>query len=379
MVVERPAFTIGIEEEYLLVDPESRDLLRDPPDRLMKECEEVLGPQVGHEFLKAQVEVGTKVSATVAEARRDLVLLRRGLRDVAERNGIAYIAASTHPFADWADQQITEKARYRMLAQDLQAVARRLVICGMHVHVGIEDPEMRLDLMNQVTYFLPHILALSTSSPFWHGVETGLKSYRMSVFYSLPRTGAPEQFSSWGEYQRHVDALVGAGLIEDATRLWWDIRPSARYPTIEVRIADISTRVDDGVTVAALFLSLLGMLFRRRLENQRWRSYSRMLVSENTWRAQRYGVEESLADFGKGTLVPFAELTDEIIELVRPDAVAFGCLAEVEHARDLVRDGTSADRQIIAYRTAIDAGASEDEALRAVVDHLIADTLVGLD
>jgi carboxylate-amine ligase len=345
----------------------------------MKQCEEVLGPQVGHEFLRAQVEVGTKVSNTVAEAREDLVMLRRGLRDVAERNGIAYIAASTHPFADWAEQQITDKARYQMLAKDLQAVARRLVICGMHVHVGVEDPEMRLDLMNQVTYFLPHLLALSTSSPFWHGVETGLKSYRMSVFYSLPRTGPPERFTSWGEYERHVAALVNAGLIEDATRLWWDIRPSARYPTIEMRIADISTRVDDGITVAALFLSLLGMLFRRRLDNQRWRSYSNMLVSENTWRAQRYGVEGTLADFGKGTLVPFADLMEEAIELVRPDAEEFGCVAEVARIRDLARDGTSADRQIAAYRAAVDAGASDEEAMRKVVDHLITDTLVGLD
>lgn len=379
MAVERPAFTVGIEEEYLLVDPESRDLLRDPPERLMRECEEVLGPQVGHEFLRAQVEVGTKVCNSIAEARADLVRLRRGLRDVADRNGIAYIAASTHPFADWAEQQVTDKTRYQMLARDLQVVVRRLVICGMHVHVGVADPEMRLDLMNQATYFLPHILALSTSSPFWHGVESGLKSYRMSVFYSLPRTGPPEQFSSWGEYQRHVSALVDAGLIEDATRLWWDIRPSARYPTIEMRIADISTRVEDGITVAAVFLSILGMLFRRRLENQRWRSYSRMLVSENTWRAQRYGVEGTLADFGKGLLVPFAGLVEEMIELVREDAIEFGCLAEVEHARDLVEQGTSADRQIAAFHKARERGASEEEALRAVVDHLIADTLVGLD
>lgn len=378
MVVERPAFTVGIEEEYLLVDRDSRDLLRDPPERLMAECEEVLGPQVGHEFLRAQVEVGTKVSRTIAEARDDLALLRGGLRDVADRNGIAFIAASTHPFARWADQQVTEKARYQMLARDLQVVVRRLVICGMHVHVGIEDPEMRLDLMNQVTYFLPHLLALSTSSPFWNGVETGLKSYRMSVFYSLPRTGPPERFSSWGEYQRHVDALVGAGLIEDATRLWWDIRPSARYPTIEMRIADISTRIDDGITVAAMFLSLLGMLFRRRLGNQRWRSYSNMLVSENTWRAQRYGVEGALADFGKGLLVPFADLVEELIQLVGRDADEFGCRAEVERARDLVREGTSADRQLRVYHEAIEAGADESEALRAVVDHLIVDTLVGL-
>jgi carboxylate-amine ligase len=378
VAIERPAFTIGIEEEYLLVDPETRDLLRDPPDRLMSELEEVLGPQVGHEFLRAQVEVGTKVSKTIADVREDLVMLRRGLQEVVERNGIAYIAASTHPFADWAEQQITDKDRYQMLANDLQVVVRRLVICGMHVHVGIDDPDLRIDLMNQVSYFLPHLLALSTSSPFWHSVDTGLKSYRMSVFYSLPRTGPPEHFSSWSEYERHVGALVDAGLIEDATRLWWDIRPSARYPTIEMRIADINTRVDDGITVAAMFLSLLGMLFRRRQENQRWRTYARMLVQENTWRAQRYGVEGSLADFGKGALVPFSELIDELIELVREDAEEFGCLAEVERARDIVRDGTSADRQRRRYQEALAGGASEHEALQGVVDELIEDTQYGL-
>jgi len=379
MAIQRPAFTVGIEEEYLLVDPETRDLLREPPDSLMKQCEEVLGPQVGHEFLKAQMEVGTKVANSISECRADLVQLRRGLRDVAERNGIAFIAASTHPFADWSDQQITEQARYQMLARDLQVVVRRLVICGMHVHVGIEDPDLRIDLMNQVTYFLPHLLALSTSSPFWHGVETGLKSYRMSVFYSLPRTGLPEHFSSWGEYERHVEALVAAELIDDATRIWWDIRPSARYPTVEMRVADMSTRVDDGIAIAALFLSLLGLLYRRRTQNQRWRSYANMLVSENIWRAQRYGVDGALADFGKGLQVPFVELVDELIDLVREDATEMGCLAEVEHARVLAAKGTSADRQLAAFRAAVESGADEKEALDAVVDHLIEDTLVGLD
>ena len=378
MTIKRPADTIGIEEEYLRVDRETRDLLRDPPERLMKECEEVLGPQVGHEFLKAQVEVGTKVASTVAEAREDLLRLRRGLRDVVDRNGYAYIAASTHPFAEWADQKVTEQNRYQVLARDLQVVVRRLVICGMHVHVGVEDPDLRIDLMNQASYFMPHLLALSTSSPFWHGVETGLKSYRMSVFYSLPRTGPPEHFASWSEYQRHVGVLIDAGLIEDATRLWWDIRPSARYPTIEMRIADINTRVEDGITVAAVFLSLLGMLFRRRLENQRWRTYSRMLVQENVWRAQRYGVEGSLADFGRGELVPFPDLVDEIVELVTEDATEFGCLEEVQHARTLAREGTSADRQLRVFREAIEAGASRREAMEAVVDELIEDTLYGL-
>ena len=378
MAIQRPAFTIGIEEEYLLVDPETRDLLRDPPDRLMAELEEVLGPQVDHEFLRAQVEVGTKVSKTVAEVREDLVRLRRGLQEVVERNGIAYIAASTHPFADWSEQQITDKDRYQMLARDLQVVVRRLVICGMHVHVGIEDPDTRIDLMNQVSYFLTHLLAMTASSPFWHGHRTGLKSYRMSVFRGMPRTGLPPHFNSWGEYQRHVDAVVGAGLIEDATKLWWDVRPSNRYPTLEMRIADICTRVDDGIAVAALYQSLLGMLVQRRLGNQRWRTYENMLVSENVWRAQRYGVDEPLADFGKGELVPYPQLLDEIIELVSPVADELGCLSEVESARGILDRGTSADRQMAAYDGVIEAGGTQEEGLAAVVDLLIEDTVVGL-
>jgi carboxylate-amine ligase len=265
-----------------------------------------------------------------------------------------------------------------MLARDLQVVVRRLVICGMHVHVGIEDPELRLDLMNQVTYFLPHLLAMSTSSPFWHGMETGLKSYRMSVFYSLPRTGLPPQFSSWAEYERHVAVLVDAGLIEDATKLWWDVRPSARYPTIEMRVSDVCTRIDDAATVAALFQSLLAMLFRRRLENQRWRTYADMLVAENTWRAQRYGVEGSLMDFGRGELVPYRDLVEEILGLVREDSIELGCLETAERARQIVAEGTSADRQLATYRSAVAAGEPTNEALQDVVDELIKDTRTGL-
>ena len=378
MAIPRPAFTIGIEEEYLLVDPHTRDLVANPPPKVLEDCEEILGGQVGSEFLRAQIEVGTAVSPDVATARADLVRLRRGVMEVAERHGMNLIAASTHPFAAWDRQQVTDKERYTMLARDLQVVARRLVICGMHVHVGVEDPDLRLDLMNQATYFLPHMLALSTSSPFWHGTKTGLKSYRMSVFYSLPRTGLPEQFSSWGEYQRHVNALVNAGLIEDATKLWWDIRPSARYPTIEMRIADICTRLDDGIAIAAMFQSLLGMLFERRSHNQRWRAYANMLISENIWRAERYGVSESLADFGRGELVPYPELLEELIALVTPAAIDLGCLEYVESTRGIIERGTSADRQIATYEKAVDEGADEIEALAAVVDLLIADTKVGL-
>ena len=378
MAIQHPAFTIGIEEEYLLVDPETRDLVDDPPPEIMREAEAALGLQVTHEFLRAQIEVGTRVGKDLPEAAADLRHLRRAICEIADRHGLKVIAASTHPFAQWSQQQITEKDRYQMLANDLQQVARRLVICGMHVHVGIEDPDMRIDLMNQVSYFLPHLLALTTSSPFWHGHRTGLKSYRMSVFRGMPRTGLPPHFHSWGEYQRHVDAVIGAGLIEEASKLWWDVRPSSRYPTLEMRITDVCTRVEDGIAVAALYVSLLGMLFHRRLENQRWRIYENMLVAENIWRAQRYGFDEPLADFGKGELVPFDTLLEEIIEAVSPAAEELGCLAEVQSARSIIRRGSSADRQLQAYDEVVERGGERDEALAAVVDLLIEDTTFGL-
>lgn len=378
MAVEHPAFTIGIEEEYLLVDPVTRDLVDDPPPEIMREAEAGLGHQVTHEFLRAQIEVGTRVGKNLPDAAADLRHLRSAICEIADRHGLKVIAASTHPFAQWSQQQITEKDRYQMLANDLQQVARRLVICGMHVHVGIEDPDLRIDLMNQVSYFLPHLLALTTSSPFWHGRRTGLKSYRMSVFRGMPRTGLPPHFHSWGEYQRHVDAVTGAGLIEDASKLWWDVRPSSRYPTLEMRITDVCTRVEDGIAVAALYVSLLGMLFHRRLENQRWRIYENMLVAENIWRAQRYGFDEPLADFGKGELIPFATLLEEIIEAVSPAAEELGCLDEVQSARTIIRRGSSADRQLLAYDAVIERGGHTDEALAAVVDLLIEDTIYGL-
>lgn len=378
MAIPEPEFTIGIEEEYLLVDRETRDLVRDPPAAMMRESEQLLEGQVGPEFLRSQIEVGTRVCRNVQEAREDLARLRRAVSEVADAHGMAAIAASTHPFAEWGEQLTTDKERYQLLANDLQVVARRLVICGMHVHVGIGDDDLRIDLMNQVSYFLPHLLALSGSSPFWHGVNTGLKSYRMSVFKSMPRTGLPEMFTSWGEYRRHVNVLVEAGLIEDATKLWWDVRASDRYPTLEMRIADICTSLDDGITVAALYVSLLHMLYRRRRLNQRWRTYADMLVEENVWRAQRYGVRGSLMDFGLGELVPYDELVDELIELVRKDAEALGCMQEVEHAREIVARGTSADRQLAAYQQALESGAGEHEALQAVVDLLVRDTVAGL-
>ncbi|MBV9523237.1 MAG: carboxylate-amine ligase, partial [Alphaproteobacteria bacterium] len=286
-----PPFTIGIEEEYLLVDRTSRDLVDDPPAAMLAECESLLEGQVSPEFLRSQIEVATGVCSGLGEARADLARLRRTVAEVAGRYGMAPIAASTHPFALWGAQKPTQRERYAILHRDLQGVARRLVICGLHVHVGLGDDELRIDLMNQVRYFLPHLLALSTSSPFWRGEDTGLKSYRVSVFDAMPRTGLPDQFESWGEYRRHVDILTQVGLIEDATKLWWDVRPSERFPTLEMRIPDICTRLDDGIAIAALYRCILRMLWRLKRQNQRWRIYARMLINENRWRAQRYGID----------------------------------------------------------------------------------------
>jgi carboxylate-amine ligase len=377
-VIDRPAFTVGIEEEYLVVDRASRELIKDPPPAMWDSLRELLGPQVTPEFLKAQIEVGTKVCAKLSEARDDLAGLRRDLSGVVDGYGAAIIAASTHPFANWMEQETTEQPRYQRLAADYQVVARQLVICGMHVHVGIEDEHLRIDLMNQIRYMLPHLLALSTSSPFWGGTETGLLAYRPVIFQNLPRTGIPEEFESWGEYERTVGILVEAGIIEDPTKLWWDVRPSARYPTLEMRVTDICTRLDDAITVAALYLCLLGYFFRLRRRNQRWRVYSPFLISENMWRAQRYGTDGTLIDFGRGELVPFGDLMEEAIEMVAQDAMEFDVIEQLRHIRDIVKDGTSAHRQLSVYHAAVDGGAGEREALETVVDHLIEDTLFGL-
>jgi carboxylate-amine ligase len=377
--MDRPDFTIGIEEEYLVVDRETRDLIKSPPDSMWNALENILGSQVSPEFLKAQIEVGTRVCSTVAEAREDLARMRRGLSGVVNDYGAAIIASSTHPFANWSEQETTEDPRYMRLASDYQQVARQLVICGMHVHVGIGDPHLRIDLMNQVKYMLPHLLALSTSSPFWAGQPTGLLAYRLVIFQNLPRTGVPEEFASWGEYERTVEVLVNAGLIEDASKLWWDIRPSAKYPTLEMRVSDICTRLEDAMTIAALYQCLLGFLYRLRRDNQRWRTYSPMMIEENLWRAQRYGVDGSLVDFGRGELVAYSDLIEEFIEMLAQDATEFGVREELRHARTIVSEGTSAHRQLATYEMAKSDGAEDREALNQVVDELIADTMYGLD
>ena len=373
-MLKEPSFSVGIEEEYLLVDQATCN-----PPSMMNECQEILKSQVTPEFFQSQIEVGTRVCHTFGEAREELSRLRGGVSEVAQRHGLAIIAASTHPFSTTQSQKHTDKDRYAILARDMQAVARRMVISGMHVHVGIEDDDLRIDLMDQTRYVLPHLLALSTSSPFWEGDNTGLMSYRIAIWNELPRTGLPEHFVSFAEYQRHVDVLVDAGVIEDSSKVWWDIRPSMRFPTLEMRVADICTHLEDGLCIAALYRCWLRMLYRLRVNNQRWRTYANLLLNENRWRAQRYGFEKGLIDYGHGTIIPYAKLLDEMLDHLMEDAEYFGCVNEVKHARTILGQGTSAHWQLKTYQEAVSSGATVQQALKAVVDMLIEQTLHGVE
>lgn len=377
MAEQDPSFSIGIEEEYLLVDRETCDLVQ-APAALMDACKADLEDQVSPEFLQCQIEIGTGVCADVGQARQDLKRLRSAVARHAADHGLAPIAAACHPFSDWKEQHHTDKDRYHDLRRDLGGVARRLLICGMHVHVGIPDPEDRIDVMNQLSYFLPHLLALSASSPFWQGEDTGLASYRLSVFDNLPRTGLPPKLWSWAEFQRSVDAIVELGLIEDASKIWWDLRPSANFPTIETRIFDVSPKIETTLTLAALVQSLARYLWRMKGRNQRWRIYDNFLIAENRWMAQRYGATRGLIDFGKREIVPVAHLVEELIEILSEDAEALGCLAELEGAREIILGGTSAERQRQIYTDAMEADLPQDEALKAVVRSLIAEFHDGL-
>ncbi len=377
-VMKMPSFTLGIEEEYLLVDLDSRDLVREVPKGLMAQCEAEISGQVSPEFLQCQIEVGTRVCNTVKEARTDLAHLRACISNVAGTYNLAPIAASTHPFADWLDQRHTDHKRYHSLVRDLQGVGHRMLICGMHVHVGIEDPDLRIDIANQMPYFLPHFLALSCSSPFWQGRDTGLNSYRLTIFDNLPRTGLPPVFSSWAEYERTISTLIENDLIEDATKIWWDLRPSNRYPTLEMRICDVPTRLDDTIAIAALYVCMVRLLTRLRRDNLSWRRYERFLINENRWRAQRYGCANGLIDFGRDAVVDFDTLLNEMIELVMPDAEALDCVDEVKSTRNILARGNSAFRQRQVFEAAMENQNSLTDALKQVVDMLVADTVAGI-
>lgn len=367
-MLSTPSFTIGIEEEYLLVDADALTLA-EAPDALMDLLQKDLQKQVSPEYLQCQVEVGTRVCATAEEAHDDLRRLRGTVARRAAEFNLVPIAVSCHPSAEWKKQHHTDKERYNDLRIEMADMARRLLICGMHVHVGIDDDALRVDLMAQLCYFLPHLLALSTSSPFWQGHDTGLASYRLGVFDNLPRTGLPPHFGSFGEYERTTGVLIKAGLIEDTSKVWWDLRPSCRFPTLETRICDMSPRLEHTIAIAALVQAITRMLWRLRQQNMRWRVYDRFLISENRWRAQRYGITEGLIDYGKGEVVACAQLLEELIDLVEPDLAVLGTMKQMDVLREIMVTGTSATRQR-AVRAEVDTDDS-DAITRAIVTHLI--------
>ncbi len=376
-MTKQPEFTIGIEEEYLIVDVGTLNLVSRMPPGLMADCAKELGAQVTKEFLQCQIEVGTRVCKTVKELREELIHLRGTVARVAREHDCLIMAASTHPFSFGATL-LTDDERYLDLAEQMQQIIQRLYISGMHVHVGIPEDELRIDLMNQASYTLPHMLALSTSSPFWRGGDTGLKSYRVSVFDQMPRTGIPPKFHSYTDYMRHVNVLIDLGIIENATKIWWDIRPSWKFPTLEMRLTDVCTNFEDSITIACFYRCWLRLLHRLKLDNQRWREYSAFLVQENRWRAQRYGIDRGMIDFGRQEIVDFAELAEEVIELTAEDAEYFDCVEEMNHIRTIIQRGTSAHRQLDVYNKSIAEGHSNEWALVEVVRFIVKESLAGV-
>ncbi|HEX4269498.1 MAG TPA: carboxylate-amine ligase [Steroidobacteraceae bacterium] len=378
MSSSEPPFTVGIQEEYLLVRLDTRDVDENPPAQLIEECTRRSSGQVSPRFLRSQLEASTTACRSIAEARAELACLRGIISEVGAAYGCAPIAASTHPFAKATRQIRTDREQFFALAKEMQGAARRIMICGMRVHVGVDDDDLRVDLMNQLTYFVPHLLALSCSSPFWDGEPTGLMSFRMTLLSSLPRTGLPERFASYAELRRHLDMLVRNGMIEHTGKMWWDVRPASLHPTLEVRVMDSCTSIDDAACLAALIVSLARRMYRMKRDNRSWRIYPNMLIAENRWRAMRYSTDGELLDLARGELVAFPQLVAELITLVREDAAALGCLRELEHLETLLERGTSAHRQIRLYEAARAAGASGREALLAVVDFLVKETTARL-
>ena len=360
-----PEFTIGIEEEYQIIDPETREL-RSYIQEFLEQGQMILKDQIKPEMLQSQVEVGSQICRNIQEARQELVRLRSSIADLASQNGLEVAAASTHPFSRWSEQQVTDLDRYYKHEEAMADVARRMLIFGMHVHIGIDDKDLMIDIMDQARYFLPHLLALSTSSPYWHGRETGMKSYRSIVFENLPRTGPPPEFASWADYEHFIETLLKTRSIDEPTKIWWDIRPHPRFPTLEFRVYDICTKVDEAICMAALTLAIVAKLMKLRLSNQSWRRYQNHLVAENKWRALRYGIDGKLIDFGKQEEVPMRFLAGEMLSFVDDVLDALDIRREVEYVNTMLEEGTSADRQIAVYR--------ETGDFKAVVDQVVAET-----
>jgi carboxylate-amine ligase len=362
-------FTIGVEEEFQIIDP-ATCALRSHVSQLISAASPDIVEQVKHEMHQSIVETGTNICQNVAELRIEMHRTRGELVAAAERVGLQVAAAGTHPFSSWIDQVISPGERYQNIIEELQQLARSLLIFGMHVHVAMPDKQTTIDMMNMVRYFLPHLLALSTSSPFWMGRNTGLKSFRTTVFRRFPRTGVPEQFESWSAYENFVNLLIKLNSIDNGKKIWWDVRPHPTFGTLEFRMCDVATKVEEAVAIAALTQAIIVKLHRLYTRNQSFRLYRRALIEENKWRAARYGIEGKLIDFGKEAEVPMRDLTLELLEFVDDVLDELGSRSAVEYIHTILNEGTSAERQLRVHR--------ETGDLKAVVRHLVAETRGGV-
>jgi glutamate---cysteine ligase / carboxylate-amine ligase len=370
------AYRFGMEEEFFLADARSRGT---PRARLRAFHAAVRArlDDAEREQLQCQVEIASPPTADMAEARDHLAALRGRLAEIGAERGILTFAAGTHPTARWREQRPTDKARYHGIMADLRMLGRRNMVCGLHVHVEVPNPEARIGLINRLLPFLPILLALSTSSPFWQGQQTGMAGYRMRAYAELPRTGVPELFADAADYARYVDVMTKAGAIADASYLWWHLRASVKYPTLELRVADSCTRLDDAVCIAALFRCLVRRVVRDRTLNAKMTAASRGFVLENLWRAERDGIRATLIDEEHARAVPVEAVVDDLLRMIGEDAAALDCVEACARARAIVTGGTSADRQLAVYAKARQSGAAERAALSAVVDHLAAETAAG--
>ena len=368
--MDRPSLSIGIEEEYQTIDPETRDLRSHIASEILPKAKLALHEAVKPEMHQSVIEVGTRVCKDIREARENILALRRQMITLASEHGMWLAAASTHPFSDWKSQEIYPDERYARVVEDMQLIARANLVFGLHVHIGIEDRNTAIHIMNSMRYFLPHILALSTNSPFWMGMNTGFKSYRCKVFERFPRTGIPDTFSNWSDYENFVALLVRTNCIDNGKKIWWDIRPHPFFPTLEVRVCDIPMRLDETLAIAALIQATVAMLYKLHASNKSYRIYGRALISENKFRASRYGLDGKLIDFGKEEEVPLRELMLEYLELIDPVVDELGSREEINYIHEMLKMGTGADRQLKAYQ--------ETGDLKKVVDYMVEETRVGI-
>src|SRR5579862_8370319 len=368
--MNQPSLSIGIEEEYQTIDPETRDLRSHIASEILPKARLALHEAVKPEMHQSVIEVGTRVCKNIKEARENIQALRREMISLASEHGMLLAAGSTHPFSDWKLQEIYPDERYAQVVEDMQLIARANLVFGLHVHIGIEDRNTAIHIMNSMRYFLPHILALSTNSPFWMGMNTGFKSYRSKVFERFPRTGIPDTFANWSDYETFVNLLVKTGCIDNGKKIWWDIRPHPFFNTLEVRVCDIPMRLDETLAIAALIQATMLMLWKLHASNKSYRIYGRALISENKFRASRYGLDGKLIDFGKEAELPERDLILEYLALIDDVVDELGSREEINYIHEMLKMGTGADRQLKVFE--------ETGDLKKVVDYLVSETKIGV-